>query len=159
MTKTHSVVSTVSSKCPLITKRSLRSVVDKGRSWPLFEWSCLGRQAQETADHLPVQRLVPSQMGVITLCLAPNSLVGGGGEGARPRTSRTWPGNAEMRLESACDNGYRGDLANGPQLMSPSTHLFLSPPWVTWVYKMSSQSNRARMLVQCLILHTSPFIV
>lgn len=66
----------------------------------------------------------PGQMGVITLCLAPNSLVGGGGEGARPRTSRTWPGNAEMRLESACDNGYRGDLANGPQLMSPAPICF-----------------------------------
>lgn len=61
MIKTHSVVSTVSFKCLLITQRSLKSVVDKGRSWPLFEWSCLGKQAQETADHLPVRRLVPAK--------------------------------------------------------------------------------------------------
>lgn len=33
-----------------------------------------------------------------------------------------------MTLESACDNGEHGDLANGQQLMSSSSHLFPSPP-------------------------------
>ncbi|CAB1429248.1 unnamed protein product [Pleuronectes platessa] len=33
-----------------------------------------------------------------------------------------------MGLESACDNGERGDLANRPQLMSSSTHLSPPPP-------------------------------
>lgn len=68
--------STVCTKCRLITQYSQRPVPDKGRSWPLFEWPCLGRQGQETAAHLPVLHLVPSQMGVITSCLAPKSLVG-----------------------------------------------------------------------------------
>lgn len=31
----------------------------------------------------------------------------------------------ECGHQSACDNGEHGDLANGLQLMSSSTHLFL----------------------------------
>lgn len=70
------------------------------------------RQTQETADHLPVLRLLCSQMGLITSCLAPTSSGGGwgGSEGVKVKGhDPTLPEYdlrlSNKRLESACDNG------------------------------------------------------